>query len=191
MFALPEDVFFQQPPQQTPTTNNPNGGNSYSTSNGGNQQSGQLSNGYQFLTPVEDGTVTLNGFTYDLKNHTINGTRYNIKLGVNNNVLYYGDNSGGWIKYEGSNTQKLLEGSVTQQQTTNPVNPLQVTNSVNVVEQIVNPINQVQQVVSNDRPVDVSHLTMQKFPEKKTLFENPLLIFGLAAIGIAIFNIKN
>lgn len=161
-------------------------------SNGGNQTSGPLPPNYQPVKIEESGTITLNGFTYVFTSDSasINGNKINgIKLGSQNGVLMYYQ-GGGWIKLEGSDTQKLLEATVVKKiEVTTP----QIPKPVDPVEQIVNTpvIKQVEQIVPQDRSVNVDHLTMQKFPERKTLFENPLLIFGLAAIGVAVFQLKN
>ena len=178
--------------------------NGQQPNSGGNQYTGKIPDNYKPPEPVLNGDITMNTFHYVFSpdGATINGTPLNgLKLGQINGELYYYEN-GTWAKLQGSQMQRVLEQSVKDAKLIPPNNPIIQNNpqlvpnnpqpNIPEIPQIIpNGINQIEQTVPVDRPIDTSQLTMQKFPYHQSLFENPIMVVGLFLVGFGVFNMMN
>lgn len=136
----------------------------------------------------DTGEYTLNGFRYAFSPNgsTINGVAVNnLKLALKRDgKLYYFDN-GGWKPYDKSLMQTSVESTVAKKDDI-PVAkpPISVPPTQPIIEQI-------QQIVPVDRPISTEQLTMEKFNDKKTLFEQPASLLLLVGIGVGVFYLIN
>ena len=147
-----------------------------------------------YVTPVfkREGTKMLDGFIYVLgTNQTINGVPLNSPiLSLSNDTLYYQEGAN-WILFQGR-IKTTIEHAVTPQPSQpNSVAPNGVTPFQSGGDFVLDGdvIKQVAQNQDRDREVDVSQLIMQKQLMKGTLFDNPLMLAGLAGIGFWVYKL--
>lgn len=155
--------------------------------------SGSIPNNYEEQSKAPgDGSVTMHGIAYVVKDGqtTVNGEKLNSPtLGIRNNEVFYYDVGGKqWILLGGTDVEKVIQQSIQKKTEPKPqpgtVEALQLNQSSPLIKQ-------VQQIAPDQRPVDVSQLTQQKFPNRETLFQGPGALIGLGAIGFGIWMLIN
>ena len=155
---------------------------------GPNEHSGVIPGYVSPEAPVSTGEIVLNGHKYILRGTSTiveyGGTSTFLNtptLGIRNHELFYFE-SGTWTKLAGTNMQTVIEQSLVKKQepVIKPIERAQVNNTSTLIKQ-------VDQIHIEDRPVNVDHLTMQKFPDHQSLFDEPLMLLGLGILGMGIF----
>jgi hypothetical protein len=154
---------------------------SLNQNDGGNSFSGGVPKEYEAPKYSETGEVTLDGHKYVISPNgaTIDGVPINnLKLVISNGKLYINQGNGYYKAFETDSIKKILEDTFQKKDALPTVPP-------EIVQQPV--IEQISQIVPQDRPIDVSHLISLKFEDKKTLFEQPATLVMLALAGVWIF----
>jgi hypothetical protein len=158
-----------------------------------NQYSGSIPTNYEEQKKdPSDGTATLNGHKYVVGNgsSTVDDEKLNSPtLGIRNDQVFYFDiSTKSWILLKGTDMEKVITQSITKK-----YEPKPLPNSVEALQlnQSSPLLQQIQQVGPDNRTIDTSQLTMQKFPQHISLFEDKFALLGLGLLGVGVFMLVN
>jgi hypothetical protein len=158
-----------------------------------NSYSGSIEENYEEQKKEpSDGSATLNGHKYIVGNGfaSVDDEKLNSPtLGIKNNQVYFFDvNNKSWTMLNGTDVEKVIVESIKKKYEPKPqpnsVEALQLNQSSPFIKQI-------NQINPDNRAVDTSQLTEQKFPNRVTLFEDNFAIIGLGLLGMGIWMLIN
>lgn len=159
------------------------------TNNGGNQYSGKLPENYTELSKDPSfGETSLNGHKYIItpNSQTVDNELVNSpKLGIKNNQVYFFEPSNSsWNLLSSSDMEKVIIDSIFKKNS-----PIPEPNTIEALQLNQNSplIKQVNQILPDTRPINVDHLTTQKFQPHISLFEDKFALLGLGLLGVGIF----